>query len=69
MVAYTSGRHVESDFLAVKLHDGRLSLTVNKGSGRFTLRSPVYVNDSTWHKVGDISSILYLYLNYKYFVE
>ncbi|XP_076336058.1 chondroitin sulfate proteoglycan 4-like [Tachypleus tridentatus] len=48
---YNSGNPSETDFLAVEIIGGKLTLSVNEGNGVVVLKSDNAVNDGHWHQV------------------
>ena len=57
IVLFNSGGHVDSDFVAVELHDGHVILRADKGAGPIAMTSSSRIDDDAWHKVCDWSVI------------
>jgi len=59
VVLFNSGGPLYTDFVAVELVSGHVTLRVNKGGDDVTLTSRAPVHDGEWHRV---RAILYSYL-------
>ena len=51
VVLFNSGGPLYTDFVAVELVDGHVTLRVNKGADDVTLTSQTPVHDGEWHRV------------------
>jgi hypothetical protein len=56
VILFNSGGHIDSDFIAVELVAGYVTLRVNKGAGTTVLTSLSRVDDASWHQVGIIAA-------------
>jgi agrin len=52
VILFNSGGQLDSDFIAVELVGGRVTLRVNKGAGAIVMMSLSQVDDGAWHQVG-----------------
>ncbi|XP_013793284.2 chondroitin sulfate proteoglycan 4-like, partial [Limulus polyphemus] len=59
---YNSGNPSKTDFLAVEIISGKLTLSVNEGNGVVVLTSDKAVNDGLWHHVDTQFSPTYVEL-------
>ena len=51
LVLYNSGHVTNRDFVALELIEGKIRVTLDKGSGPLVLDSGIKVNDGRWHQV------------------
>ncbi|CAH1796812.1 unnamed protein product [Owenia fusiformis] len=51
VVVYNSGRQTKQDFLALEIINGKLQLSMNKGTRLSTIESMKIINDAKWHSV------------------